>query len=76
MHFITATDKATRASVTLTDIAQACGVSLSKVQRARMDADSPHHRTPPDGWQRCLARLCRERAATLTKLADLIDPEA
>ena len=75
MNFTAATDRATGASITLTDVALACKVSRNTVHRARMDPKDPNSRPAPDGWQRCLARLCRERAAALTKLADQLEPE-
>jgi hypothetical protein len=75
MHFITATDRATGASITLADVAGACGVSRSAIDRARMDAANPHARRPPDNWRTCLARLCRDRASVLVKLAESLEKE-
>jgi hypothetical protein len=75
MHFVTATDRATGASITLDDVAKACGVSRSSIDRARMDAASPHARRPPEGWRACIARLCRERAADLMRLAEALEKE-
>ena len=75
MNFTTATDRATRASITLADIGTACGVSRSAIDRARMDPQSPHARQPPEGWQGCISKLCRKRALDLLKLADALEPE-
>ncbi|HUF69022.1 MAG TPA: hypothetical protein VMM79_10310 [Longimicrobiales bacterium] len=75
MHFVIATDRATGASITLSDVAEACGVSRNLIDKARMDPDGPHARRPPEGWQTCLAKLCRERASALVKLADTLDPQ-
>ena len=74
MHFVTATDRATGTSITLADIADACGVSRSAIDRARMDPANPNARKPPEGWRSCVAKLCRERAAALAKLADALEP--
>jgi hypothetical protein len=76
VNFTTASDRATRSSITLADIAAACDVSLGKVHRARMDPDSPHARRPPDNWRTCVARLCRERAEALVRLAEQLEREA
>lgn len=73
MNFTTATDRATRANIRMADIAAACGVSANTVNRARMDPESPDARPAPSGWRTCLAKLCRERAALLSKLADQLD---
>ena len=76
MNFTAATDRATRASITLTDVALACKVSRNTVHRARMEPDDPNSRPAPDGWRTCLAKLCRARAMDLLKLAESLEPEA
>jgi hypothetical protein len=73
MNFTAATDRATGASITLTDIADACRVSRNTVHRARMDPEHPNVRPAPDAWRICVARLCRERAAALVKLAEQLE---
>ena len=75
MTFSMATDRATRASITLSDIAAACKVSRNTVEKARMDPNSPNSRPAPEGWRTCVARLCRSRAMDLLKLADALEPE-
>ncbi len=75
MTFSMATDRATRASITLADIAAACRVSRNTVEKARMDPANPNSRPAPDGWRACLAKLCRSRAMDLLKLADALEPE-
>ena len=69
MDFKTASDRVTGACVTLDDIAVAAGVSDSIIRRARLDPKGPSFRRPPAGWQDAIAKLARERAGELVKLA-------
>lgn len=73
MNFTTATDRATRLSITLADIAEACGVSPATIHRARMDPENPNARPAPPSWRSCIAQLCRSRANELLKLAERIE---
>ena len=73
MDFKRATDRATAACITLADVAAASHVSDNKVRRARMDPNSPEYRSPPSGWEKAIARLARERAAELVKLAEELE---
>lgn len=75
MNFSMATDRATRASITLTDVALACKVSRNTVEKARMDPANPNSRPAPEGWRTCVARLCRERGMALLKLAETLEQE-
>jgi len=68
MDFKTATDRLTE-RVTADDIAQAFGVARNTIARARLEPTSSAYRSPPDGWQKVLARLARERSSDLTELA-------
>ena len=60
-------------SVGLKEVAEARGVSYSTVRATRLPPDSPSHRNPPDGWERALARLARERAGNLSTLAEELE---
>jgi hypothetical protein len=75
MTFSLATERATRASITLGDIAAACKVSRNTIDRARMDPANRGARPAPPGWRACLAKLCRSRAMDLLKLAETLEPE-
>lgn len=70
MDFKEATDRATGSCITLADIGEACGVTHHAVRRARLEGTASSFRQPPEGWERCLARLARKRAAELTNLAN------
>ena len=69
MTFKTATDRLT-ARVTADDIAKAFRVARNTVARARLDPSSSAYRSPPDGWQKVLARLVTERSMELKALAE------
>ncbi len=69
MNFKTATDRLTD-RVTADDIAKAFRVARNTVARARLDPSSPAYRSPPDSWQKVLARLALERSMELKALAE------
>jgi hypothetical protein len=69
MDFKVATDILTR-RITADEIAEAAGVSLSSIARARLDPSSSAYRSPPEDWRAVLARLARERIRELTAFAD------
>ena len=69
MNFKTATDRLTN-RVTADDIAKAFRIARNTVARARLDPSSSAYRSPPDGWQKTLARLAMERSAELKALAE------
>jgi hypothetical protein len=66
--FQTATD-ALLASPKLEELAAAIGCSLASVKQARMKAEGGR-RSPPPGWEAGVARLARQKATQLQKLAD------
>ena len=73
MDFKEATDRAIGTCITLADVAAAAGVSHHAVRRARVAIDKTTYRTPPDGWEPAIAKLARERAAELVKLAEELE---
>ena len=74
MDFRKATDRATSACITLAGIAAAAGVSDNAIRRARLDPRSgDSYRRPPDGWESAIAKLARERAAELVRLAEELE---
>jgi hypothetical protein len=60
MDFKEATDILTR-RITADEIAEAAGVSISSIARARLDPSSSAYRSPPENWPPVLAQLARER---------------
>ncbi|HEY0014867.1 MAG TPA: hypothetical protein VGC13_01060 [Longimicrobium sp.] len=64
MDFKEATDILTR-RITADEIAEAAGVSISSIARARLDPSSSAYRSPPENWRPVLARLARERIEEL-----------
>jgi hypothetical protein len=73
MDFKEATDILTR-RITADEIAEAAGVSISSIARARLDASSSAYRSPPENWGPVLARLARERIRELQDLAEYLQP--
>jgi hypothetical protein len=74
MSFKQATDKLGE-RVTAADIAAQFGAHPNTIARARLERASPAYRSPPEGWERVLARLAREKAADLTRLAEELERE-
>lgn len=72
MNFKAATDRLTD-RVTADDIAEAFGIARNTVARARLDPSCSAYRSPPDGWQKVVARLARQRAKELKALADEVE---
>ena len=66
--FQSATD-ALLAAPKLEELAVAIGCSIASVKQARMKAETGR-RSPPPGWEAAVARLARQKAAQLQKLAD------
>ena len=60
-------------SVTLIDIARETGMSDATIRRARLDPDTKSYRSPPQHWQQAIAKLARERAGELVKLAEELE---
>ena len=69
MDFRTATDRMNPA-ITLADLSAELGMSDAAVRQARLDPEGSSYRTPPGGWEQAIAKLGKERAGELIKLAD------
>lgn len=75
MEFKDATTKLMDAGVTLPELADEIGCSISALRQARMDPESEHYRSPPDGWREGVQTLARQRGGTLCGLADDLEGE-
>jgi len=75
VNFKAATDMLTR-RMTADEIADAAGVSISTVARARLDPASSAYRSPPEDWEAILASLARRRAVDLKELAEQLERQA
>lgn len=69
MDFKKATEEL-MAGMTRGEIADALGVSEATVRQARLDEATKAHRNPPEGWETKVAKLARQRADRLVRLAD------
>lgn len=65
MDFKAATDQLTQRT-TLSEIAEACGVSENLVQRARMTGEQS--RAAPPNWREAIIQLAEERIEALRRL--------
>jgi hypothetical protein len=72
MDFKEATDILTR-RVTADEIAEAAGVSISSIARARLDPSSSAYRSPPSGWEHAIRRLALERCQELAELRNALE---
>ena len=72
MHFKEDSDRLRR-SVTLSMLADTLGVAQNTILRARMDRQNPNARSAPPGWEKGIAKLARERASQLVRLADELE---
>ena len=69
IDFTAATDPLVTA-VKLEALAEALGCSLASVKQARMAGEKVGKRAAPPGWEAAVARLARQKAVQLQKLAD------
>jgi len=74
MDFRKATDELC-ARIDHDDIAEALGVSIQTVRQARMAANVPAHRSPPDQWEKALIRLAEKRLSHYRKLIDRLNAQ-
>jgi len=69
MDFKKATEEL-MAGMTREQIADALGCSEATVRQARLDEAARAHRSPPQGWEVKVAKLAKQRAERLTRLAE------
>lgn len=73
MTFPEATDRLTDCP-THQEIADAAGwTSVQTVRQARLAPSANGYRNPPDGWEAAVAKLARQRAAELVRLAEELE---
>ncbi len=72
MDFVKAVERL-KHCVTDDEIAAATGVSTNTIRRTRADPSTRNYRPPPEGWQKVLARLARERSSELAAFANELD---
>lgn len=61
------------AQITTADIAQALDMSPHSIRQARLQEGAPGYRKPPDGWQKVLVRLAKERSRELKALIEALE---
>jgi hypothetical protein len=52
------------------DLAKALGVSVPLIRQARLDPAALAHRSPPEGWEKAVMRIAKDRAERLSLLAE------
>ena len=73
MTFTEATDRLTGRHTHEDIAAAAVWTSVQTVRQARLAPSSASYRRPPEGWEPTIAKLARERAAELVKLAEELE---
>lgn len=66
MDFKTATDIL---GLPANQLAEAFGLQPQTIRQMRLGPHAASYRSPPEGWQKVLARLARERGSELVTLA-------
>ncbi len=69
MDFIQATDRLVNCH-SHRDVSDVLGIDVQRIRQARLDTEKAGYRRPPQGWQSAIAKLARERAGELVKLAE------
>ena len=59
--------------LTAPEAAKLLGSTVSSVRQARLGTEKAGHRRPPAGWEQAIAKLARERAGELVKLAEELE---
>ena len=75
MDFKKATDELT-APVSHQELAAALKVSIPTVRQARLIPSAKAYRSPPEGWERAVARLAEAKAERLKRLAARLRTDA
>jgi hypothetical protein len=70
MDFKTATDLL---GVPASALAEEFGLSPQTIRQMRLAPDTGSFRNPPDGWQKVVARLAKERGKQLKALIDAME---
>jgi hypothetical protein len=70
MNFKTATDIL---GIPATQLAKAFGLQPQTIRQMRLVPGAVSYRSPPDGWQKVLLRLARERGRELRGLIDELE---
>ena len=73
MDFREASSRAIGSCITLADIADELGPAPQTIRRARLDSKTRGYRPAPDGWEKAIAKLARERGGELVKLAEELE---
>lgn len=69
MDFKKATEEL-MAGMTREQIAAALDCSEATVRQARLEPSAKAHRNPPEGWEAKVAKLAKQRAERLTRMAE------
>lgn len=55
------------------DLAEVLRISVASIRQARLSPDAEAHRTPPQGWEKAVLRLARQREGHFRRLADELE---
>jgi hypothetical protein len=54
-------------------LAELFGLQPQTIRQMRLNPDNPNYRRAPDGWEKVLAKLARERGGELAQLAKQLE---
>ena len=72
MDFTQATDRLAECP-THKDISDVLDIDVQRIRQARLAQGHTNRRPAPDGWEKAIAQLARERAGELVKLAEELE---
>jgi hypothetical protein len=55
------------------ELAKEFGLQPQTIRQMRLAPEAASYRTPPAGWENVVARLARERATNLKRLAETLE---
>lgn len=71
-NFKTATDIL---ALPATELAEAFGLQPQTIRQMRLSPDAVNYRSPPDGWQKVLVRLAKQRGRELRALVEALEQD-
>ena len=72
MDFIQATDQLVKCH-SQRDVSDVLGIDVQRIRQARLGTEKAGRRPPPAGWEQAIAKLARERAGELVRLAEELE---
>jgi hypothetical protein len=75
MDAMTLKEAMDRLGLSAPEVAEALELQPQTVRQMRLDPGHANYRSPPEGWQRALAKLARSRGRGMARIADQLERE-